>query len=205
MTTDINTLILSRTSASNYDPARTISVTEIEELVNLATHAPSSFNAQNWKFIAVRSAEAKRKLLPLAYHQQKVVDATVTFIVCGTLNPHKQLEASLHPAVDAGIIDKSILNAWLGAAENMYSDNPVFQRDEAIRSASLAGMTLMLAAQGKGFVSCPMIGFDAHAVAAQFLTSGEDIPVMLITVGYPGADNWAQKPRRDLQEVLFLV
>lgn len=54
---------------------------------------------------------------------------------------------------------------WIGAAQGMYKDNCQLQRDEAIRSGSLAAMTLMLVAKGQGLVSTPMIGFDAAAVS----------------------------------------
>jgi nitroreductase len=198
-------VIKSRISANSYDTARTLSDQEISDLVDLATHAPSAFNLQNWRFLAVRTPEAKARLLPLAYGQQKVVDAAVTFIVCGTLNPHQTLPSSLKPTLDAGIIDQAIYDMWVAAAQGMYQDNVQLQRDEAIRSGSLAAMTLMLAAQGQGLVSTPMIGFDAVAVADTFGLSSTEVPVMLVTVGYPGAANWPQKPRKTVHDVLAFV
>jgi nitroreductase len=144
-------------------------------------------------------------LLPLAFGQQKVMDSAVTFIVCGTLNPHETLPAALKPTLDAGIIDQAIYDMWVGAAQGMYQENPQLQRDEAIRSGSLAAMTLMLAAKGQGLVSTPMIGFDQSAVAQAFGLSATEIPVMLITVGYPGSANWPQKPRKAVNDVLQFV
>lgn len=198
-------VIKSRISANSYDTMRTLSDQEICDLVDLATHAPSAFNLQNWRFLAVRTPEAKARLLPLAYGQQKVVDAAVTFIVCGTLNPHQTLPSSLKPTLDAGIIDQAIYDMWVGAAQGMYQDNAQLQRDEAIRSGSLAAMTLMLAAKGQGLVSTPMIGFDAVAVADAFGLSSTEVPVMLVTVGYPGSANWPQKPRKAVHDVLAFV
>ncbi|EJM06400.1 MULTISPECIES: nitroreductase family protein [unclassified Pseudomonas] len=202
---DIANIIKSRISANSYDNERSLSDQQVAELIELATHAPSAFNLQNWKFLAVRSAEAKARLLPLAWGQQKIVDAAVTFIVCGTLNPHETLPSALKPTLDAGIIDQAIYDMWVGAAEGMYKENPQLQRDEAIRSGSLAAMTLMLAAKGQGLVSTPMIGFDQSAVAKEFGLSDLEIPVMLVTVGYPGATNWPQKPRKAVNDVLQFV
>ncbi|CRM79992.1 Putative NAD(P)H nitroreductase YodC [Pseudomonas sp. 37 R 15] len=202
---DIANIIKSRISANSYDTERSLSDRQVAELIELATHAPSAFNLQNWKFLAVRSAEAKARLLPLAWGQQKIVDAAVTFIVCGTLNPHETLPSALKPTLDAGIIDQAIYDMWVGAAEGMYKENPQLQRDEAIRSGSLAAMTLMLAAKGQGLVSTPMIGFDQSAVAKEFGLSDLEIPVMLVTVGYPGATNWPQKPRKAVNDVLQFV
>lgn len=198
-------LIKSRASANSYDTTRPLSDADVAELVELATHAPSAFNLKNWKFVAVRSAEAKAKLHPLAYGQQKVLDAGVTFIVCGLLGEDELIASSLKPTLDAGIIDQATFNGWVGAAQGMYKGNTKLQRDEAIRSGSLAAMTLMLAAQGKGLASCPMIGFDAVGVAQAFGLSASEVPVMLITVGHPGAANWPHKPRKPIAEVFTAV
>lgn len=199
---NIAEVIKSRVSANRYDTGRTVSEEQIGHLIDLATRAPSAFNLQNWKFVAVRSDAAKARLLPLAYGQQKVAEAAVTFIVCGTLDPHLTLATALKPTLDAGIIDEAVYKGWVGAAQNMYKNNQTFQRDEAIRSGSLAAMTLMLAAQDLGLVSGPMIGFDPHGVAEAFNLEPTDVPVMLVTLGYPAPGNWPQKPRKPVSEVL---
>jgi nitroreductase len=201
MTTMLDTL-KARTSASVYDTGRTLSQEDIIALIQAATLAPSAFNAQNWRFIAVHSEAGKAKLLPIAYGQQKVVESAVTFIICGTLEPHLGLPAALKPAVEAGILDEATSAGWVGAADGMYGANPGFQRDEAIRSGSLAAMTLMLAAQEMGLASTPMIGFNATELSAAFNLQASDVPVMLVTVGQAGAGNWPQKPRKAVLDVL---
>ncbi len=198
-------LIKSRASANSYDTTRSLSDADVAELVELATHAPSAFNVQNWRFVAVRSAEAKARLHPLAYGQQKVLDAAVTFIVCGLLGEDQLIASSLKPTLEAGILDQATYDGWVGAAQGMYKGNATLQRDEAIRSGSLAAMTLMLAAQGKGLVSCPMIGYDPVGVSQSFGLSASEVPVMLITVGHPGQANWPHKPRKPVAQVLTSV
>jgi len=199
---EVSQVIQSRVSANSYDTSRTLSADEVAELVELATRAPSAFNIQNWKFVAVRSAEAMARLHPLAYGQQKVLDAPVTFIVCGLMGADELVADSLAPSLAAGILDKPTYDGWVGAAQGMYKGNLTLQRDEAVRSASLAAMTLMLAAQAKGLVSCPMIGFNPGGVSEAFQLGANEVPVMLITVGYPGGANWPQKPRKAVADVL---
>lgn len=75
----------------------------------------------------------------------------------------------------------------------------------AVRSASLAAMTLMLAAQGLGLGSCAMSGFDAQQVSRAFDLDATELPVMIVTVGYAADDNWPQKPRKALTEVFSIV
>ena len=43
------------------------------------------------------------------------------------------------------------------------------------------------------------------AVSDAFLFDSGQIPVMLLTVGYPGTANWPQKPRKAVQDVLAFV
>lgn len=202
---NVNELIESRVSANAFDPSRELSDAQIEELVRLATLAPSSFNAQNWKVIAVRTHEAKLRLKAVAYDQPKIAEAAVTFIMCGTLAPHNGLPDALLPSLEKGIIERSVFDTWIAMANGMYEGNEVFQRDEAVRSASLCAMTLMLAAQGQGLASGPMIGFDPVGVAREFQLTSSEVPVMLIAVGYARAENWPQKPRKTLKQVLTLV
>jgi len=196
--------ILQRTSANNFDPTHVMSREDITELVSLATESPSSFNMQNWRFIAVTSPEAKQRLKAAAFNQPKVGDAAVTFVVVGEVGGHQHLPRLIKPMLDAGAINQAAYDGWIGMANGLYEGKDQFQRDEAIRSASLASMTLMLAATGKGYVSGAMIGFDPAAVSAECGLAANEVPVMLIAVGRPAAGNWPRKVRRSIDEVLSL-
>ncbi len=195
-------LIESRVSTGRYALGRDISDQDVTELARLATRAPSAYNAQNWRIIAVRSADAKAQLHSLAHGQQQVLDAPVTFIICGTLSAHEGLDRALQPSVDVGILNPSVAQGWVAAATGSYQGNEQLQRDEAYRSASLAAMTLMFAAQGMGLSTGAMSGFDAAGVVRAFGLAPHELPVMLVTVGYPAEGNWPQKPRKPLHEVL---
>lgn len=202
MNRSIQAVIEARVSANHFDPAAPISDAQVAELVRLATLAPSAFNVQNWQFVAVRSQEAREKLRELSFGQQKVVDAPVTFIISGTLRAHDQVAASLQPAVAQGILLQPVVDSWARMAQDAMAGDERAQRDEALRSASLAAMTLILAAEGMGLSSCAMTGFDAPAVHAAFGLHAAEVPVMLVAVGYAAQGNWPQKPRRPLGDVL---
>lgn len=198
-------LIDSRRSINNFDASKSIDESTITELIGYATKSPTAFNVQNWHFVAVHSPAQKAKLKSLAYGQQKVEDAAVTFIVSGLLEPQKLIARSLEASQEKKVLSKQMVEGWIGAVTNMYGENPTLQRDEAIRSASLGTMTMMLAAQEMGMVSCPMIGFDPNGVKEAFGLPDTAIPAMLIPVGYEGDDNWPQKPRLDIKDVLKIV
>lgn len=73
-----------------------------------------------------------------------------------------------------------------------------------MRTAIFGAGTLIQAAQAMGLGSSPMIGFDAEAVSQGFGLAADEIPVMLVAVGYAAPENWPQKPRRPLDQVLSL-
>lgn len=198
-------VINSRRSISNFDNLQGIDRATIEKLIEHATKAPTAFNVQNWHFVAVHSDKQKAKLKEAAYGQQKVEDASVTFIVCGLLELQTLIARSLEASQQDEILSPEMVEGWVGAVNNMYGSNPTMQRDEAIRSASLGGMTLMLAAESMGMVSCPMIGFDPEAVKSQFNLPETAVPAMLIPIGFEGKDNWPQKPRLSTDDVLKIV
>ena len=205
MTNTVKEAIEQRISANMFDPSKSLTTAQIEELIRLATCAPTAFNFQNWRFIAVQSKEAKERLKAVAYGQQKIVDAAVTFIVCGKLEAHKGLAHALKPSIASGLLEQSMADAWVHMAHDGHKNNPIRQRDEAIRSASMGAMTLMLAAQGMGLVSGPMIGFDPAGVSKEFQLTANDIPAMLVAVGIAAPGNWPQKPRLPVREVLTIV
>lgn len=194
-----------RSTTGKFDPTKDVSKHTISELVRLATYSPSAFNMQNWRFIAVRSDSQKAKLCEAAYGQQQVKDASVTYIVCGDLDGYKKLDHTLQPSVSEGIISEEIKNLWVGMVTGSHQDNSQLRRDEAIRSASLATMSLMFAANELGLATGVVGGFDPDAVKAEFKLSQSVVPVMLVTVGYRAEGNWTQKLRKPLQEVLEVV
>ena len=198
-------LIRKRTSTNLFDASHELDEATISELVDYAVEAPSSMNFQNWRFIAVRSAERKQALLAQAYGPQKVADAAVTFIICGKLQPHLGLRAAWQPMLDSGRIAADAVDKMVADASASYADDAQHQRDEAVRSGALAAMTLMLAAEAMGLASGPMGGFDADGVSAEFGLSGGEVPVMLVTVGRPAAGNRPRKPRLGSDHVLMLV
>lgn len=198
----IEQAIAARISADRFEPGRPLADETLAALVAQAALSPSAYNLQNWRFIAVRSPEAKARLKAVAYGQQKVEDASAVFIVCGALAAHARLAQFLQPSVEQALMSQRTADAWVAQAHAAHADDVQLQRDEAVRSASLAAMTLMLSAQGLGLASCPMVGFDAQALAAGFGLEASELPVMLVAVGHAAGTPRPQKARRPLVDIL---
>jgi len=205
MTNAVVECILSRTAAKYYDPAATLSDDQIRELVQIGTTAPTSFHLQNWRFIAVRTPEAKARLSPIAWNQPPITEAAVTFIVVGQLADSSVIPARLAPVVEAGIMPAKLVPDWEIPARSLYQDYPQRQRDEAVRTASFGAAAMMYVARSWNLGSTPMIGFDDEAVHLEFGLAKDEVPVLLLSVGKERAGNWRQKPRRPVAEVLELA
>jgi nitroreductase len=119
MANDAFECILSRSAAKYYDPAPTLSDDQIRELVRIGTTAPTSVHLQNWRFIAVRTPEAKARLRPIAWHQPATTEAAVTFIVCGQLADSSVIPERLAPLVEAGIMPAKMVPEWAIPARNL--------------------------------------------------------------------------------------
>jgi nitroreductase len=205
MTNTVIETILSRTAAKYYHPAATLSDDEIRALVGIGTTAPTSFHLQNWRFIAVRSPEAKARLLPIAWNQPAITEAAVTFIVCGQLVETSVIPERLAPLVEAGVMPAAMVADWEIPARDLYMAYPQRRRDEAVRTATFGAAAIIYAARSLDLGSTPMIGFDADAVHQEFGLAEDEIPVMLLSVGTERPGNWGQKPRRPINEVLDFV
>lgn len=194
--------ILARSAAKYYDSTAVLSDDRIRDLVRIGTSAPTSFHLQNWRFIAVRSPEAKARLRPIAWNQPAITEAAVTFIIIGQLADASTVPDRLAPVVEAGIMPADLVPEWEGPARGLYDNQPQRQRDEAVRSATFGAAAIIYAARSLGLGSTPMIGFDAEAVQSEFALAEDEIPVMLLTVGPERPGNWPQKPRLPVADVL---
>jgi nitroreductase len=195
-------VIRERTSVNIFDSAKQVSEAEIRAIIADANEAPSSYNIQHWRFIAVTDPEKKKQLQSAAYNQVKVSQASATIIVLGDLHGYEKLEQIYAPLVQRGLVAKHYADGILQRATDTYFNNPQFARDEAIRSGAMAAMTLMIAAQARGYATGPMIGFDPEQVKKLFDISNRYVPVMLVTLGYAAPGNWPRKPRLSVDEVL---
>lgn len=197
---DVRDTIEQRRAVKRYDPTREISEDRIRELFRLASLAPSAWNLQHWHFIVVRSAEQKERLRKAANNQPKVTEASLTVVVCGNLDAYRDADRIYDSFVRNGYLSEEQKRRKIIGIEQFYAD-PQNRRDEAIRNASLAAQTLILAATEMGYATCPMIGFDPDAVREVVELPDHLIPVMLITVGF-GEETRPRNDRKPFEEIV---
>lgn len=192
-----------RTAAQSFLPAYTISPQDLYSLVEDASLAPSSFNLQHCRFMAITRPELKSELanITLPTNRQKVMDASLCLLFVGDTLAHSDLGQHLDECVAADTLTREVADEWLGFVSNVYLRSNEMIRDEIIRSCSLAAMVFMLSATNKGFDTCP-IGFNPGGLITALKLPERYIPVMMLALGRSTHRPITRRPRRAVTDLL---
>ncbi len=190
--------IESRRSVKHFDPEHVMPEADLAELIRLTKLAPSSFNMQNYRLVVIRDKARQREIRAAAWDQAHVEEASVLFIMCADLTAHMA-----DPALYWGHAPQAVQDILGPMVKPFYEGKDQLIRDEGIRSSALAGMTLMLAARGMGYDSCPMIGFDAGAVAKIINLPSDHVLSFMIPVGKEAKPAWDRGPRLADEKVVI--
>lgn len=152
--------IKKRRSIRYYDPSYKISKDGIRELISLAILSATSYNIQHWKFVVIEDVKLRSKIRQTSFDQSQVTDASALVLVCTDIKAWgKDMSRKWKDA------PKEISDFMVSRSKIFYEGKEQLQRDEAIRSASFATQTLVLASVAKGYDTGVMIGFEPEKVA----------------------------------------
>jgi len=151
--------IQKRRSIRHYDATHNIAKEELEELIKLAMLSATSYNIQHWKFLVIDDPELRTQLREASFGQSQITDASALVIVCTDTKAWKKEMPRKWEKVN-----DEIRSFMVERSKEFYLGKEQLQRDEAIRSASFATQTLLLAAISKGYDTGIMIGFEPDKV-----------------------------------------
>ena len=187
-----------RRSVRTYDTTQPVSDADLKAIFHDVVLSPSAFNLQQWAFVVVRDPENRKKMRAAAMDQVQVENCGAVVVVCGKLNADEDVDTIYAQAPD------KIRQRIGGICGMIYGQGEQMRRDEAIRGASLAAMSLMYSAKAKGFETGAMIGYDPEQVADLAGLPSNYIPVMMVVMGRGGANGMPRAGRRPLSEVVKL-
>ncbi|MGG0655477.1 nitroreductase family protein [Rummeliibacillus pycnus] len=192
--TDFIQLVKERRSASNFQADHPIKLEELHEIFDLVKLAPSAFNLQHSKYVTIIDPTIKEKIRNAANGQYKVASSSAVIIVLGDKKAYRQASEIYEGLNLLGIVNKQEYDFMVNDTVSFYeSRGEEFQKEEAIRNASLSAMMFMMAAKEKGWDTCPMIGFNPEEVR-DILDIGDQYEVVLmITIGKEKIES--RKPR----------
>ena len=191
--------IQSRRAVKHFDPNHEMTDGEVTRLIEAAMQSPTSFNIQHWRFVVVRNRELRQELRAVGNDQAQMTDASLLILMTADVDAWKKEPERYWRNAPTQVAE--ILVNWM---EPFHEGRPELQRDEAQRSIGMAMQTLMLAAQGMGYDSCPMIGFDLEAVAKLVNLPADHCIGPMVAIGKRTQDPWAKPGQLQLSEVMVV-
>jgi 3-hydroxypropanoate dehydrogenase len=142
----------------------------IQQIYDLLKWAPTSANSSPARFVFVRSAAAKQRLLPAMSpgNVEKTRTAPVTAIVAYDTEFYEKLP-------------KLFLHA---DARSWFAGNQPLIDITAFRNGTLQGAYLIIAARALGLDAGPMSGFDNAKVDKEFFPGGKVKSNFVVNLGY---------------------
>jgi nitroreductase len=195
---NVSESIQARRSIKAFDTSVVIPPSDFKRLIELTLLTPSSFNIQHWRFVHVTDKSKREQIRAVAWNQAQITDASDLVLVCADTKAWANNPAQYWEGAPPEVVDYMV-----NAIPSFYKENPVAQRDEAIRSVGMAAQTLMLAAQSMGYDSGPMIGFDPSAVAKIINLPDDYIIGMAIVLGKKLSEPRPRVGKLSVNQVLF--
>ncbi|MCY9112112.1 nitroreductase family protein [Bacillus atrophaeus] len=185
-TNDFMEIMKGRRSIRSYEPSVKISKEEMTEILEEATTAPSSVNAQPWRFLVIDSPEGKEKLAPLSsFNQTQVTTSSAVIAVFADMNNADYLEEIYSKAVELGYMPQEVKDRQIAALTAHFEKLPAqVNRETILIDGGLVSMQLMLTARAHGYDTNPIGGYDKENIAEAFgLEKERYVPVMLLSIG----------------------
>lgn len=166
---------------------RPVDEATIRAIYDLLKWGPTTANSNPGRFVFVRSAAAKARLLPFvnAGNVDKVRQAPCTVIIAGDTRFYEYYPR-LFPARDM---------------RSAFEGKPAVIEDSMTRSSTLQGAYMMIAARALGLDCGPMSGFEKTGTDAEFFPDGRWKSNFLCNLGYGAPDGlFPRNPRLDFED-----
>jgi 3-hydroxypropanoate dehydrogenase len=171
---------------------QSISDSLIHELYDILKMGPTSMNCCPARFVFIRTAEGKQRLLPALNpgNVDKTLSAPVVVIIAYDLEFPDRL-AELFPHTDA---------------RRFFDGKPAHIETTAFRNGTLQGAYLMLAARALGLDCGPMSGFDNQKLDEIFFSGTQIKSNFLCGLGHGDSNKLFQRlPRLSFSQACELA
>lgn len=202
---NVKDILEKRRSVRHYDSNYKISSETLTALVESASKSPNGNNIQATRYLIIEDANLRNLLLPIAFNQQQIVEASTLIVMLGDYQAfNKGNIIKIHEeGYQAGYFDESLRDYLANAAINYYeSKTKEDLKLELTRDVSLASMTLVLLANEAGFDTITMSGYDSKKLKEILNISDRYLDVMLIAIG-KGIKAGHKTVRHNVNKVIY--
>ncbi len=190
----------SRHSVRKYSD-EAVTESQLRTLLEAAGRAPSAFNVQPWRWVAVRDQEVKDRLQAAAFGQAQVGAAPVVLVLYTDM---QDALANIEETFSATLPAEKAAGTTAHLRQTFGSQSDDDRETWGAGQSYIALGYLLLVAESLGLGTSPMLGFNPDEVKAILgLPPYAKIPA-LIAVGHP-AEAGFDSPRHRVERVLSVV
>lgn len=198
-----------RYATKKFDPSKKLSEVQINTLKEAFNLTATSYGLQTIKLIVLEDSQKRNDILPAAYNQKQVVDASHLLVICiqnevsgdDVDSYYKQLHQERQTPNE---ILEPYKNQLKGVIQNMSEAN---REEWTIRQAYIALGNLMTVCAFESIDSCPMEGFIPSEVDRILNLKDFNLKsVLLLPVGFRAENDMfasLKKVRKPLNEVIL--
>lgn len=161
---------------------KSISNKEIEDILNLVRLTPSAWNIQPWRFQIITDGKLRGELQKAAFGNKQITSAPAVIIVTSDMeDAMEDLSETIHPSLTDERKRKE-LRYLTTLFENMTKEE---RGQWGLKQTNITLGFLLIAIQGNGYASSPMLGFDAVKVRELLHLPDHVEFAAMVAFGYP--------------------
>ena len=190
-----------------FDESKKISAGEFDFILEAGRLSPSSTGLEQWDFLVVQNKELREKIKAVSWNQVQITSCSHLVVILAKIKEVK---------VGSSYIDKMIArradkNIEAAAARQKFFLLSNFKNDDELtfqwshEQCMIAATNMMNAAASLGIDSCPIEGFDRHALNEILgLDESEKRVAIVVPFGYR-LNPQPEKYRRQTSELVTWI
>ena len=193
-----------------FDESKKIGAGEFDFILEAGRLSPSSTGLEQWDFLVVQNKELREKIKAVSWNQAQITSCSHLVVVLAKIKEIK-VGSSYIDKMIARRADKNI--EAIAARQKFYHDFLLsnFKNDDELtfqwshEQCMIAATNMMNAAASLGIDSCPIEGFDRHALNEILgLDESEKRVAIVVPFGYR-LNPQPEKLRRQRAEVVTWI
>lgn len=193
-----------------FDESKKISAGEFDFILEAGRLSPSSTGLEQWDFLVVQNKELREKIKAVSWNQAQITSCSHLVVILAKIKEIK-VGSSYIDKMIARRADKNI--EAIAARQKFYNDFLLsnFKNDDELtfqwshEQCMIAATNMMNAAASLGIDSCPIEGFDRHALNEILgLDESEQRVAIVVPFGYR-LNPQPEKLRRQRAEVVTWI
>ena len=171
---------------------------QLDSILEAGRIAPSGFGMEPWRFVVARTPETRSAAAAACFSQQPATTAPALIGIVALVDALRPDSGYVRARLEAeanGPVPEALSSAYRSFHAQMNA------REWAIAQCNFAAAQMMAQAAFLGLATCPIGGFDEHALRVAMNLREDETPALVLALGHC-ADGQGERRRRPLAEIV---